>query len=39
MGSVYEGALFLLFEVMVLRMKASLGVSPEAMRARHTNME
>ncbi|WP_315918607.1 SIS domain-containing protein [Mesorhizobium sp. SP-1A] len=39
MGSVYEGALFVLFEVMVLKLKAMLGVDAEAMRARHTNME
>jgi len=39
MGSVYEGALFILFEVMVLKLKEMLGVSPQAMRARHTNME
>lgn len=39
MGSLFEGALFLLFEIMVLRLKDMLGVSPEAMRARHTNME
>jgi 6-phospho-3-hexuloisomerase len=39
MGSVFEGALFLLFEIMVLKLKDMLGVSPEAMRARHTNME
>ncbi len=39
MGSVYEGALFVLFEVMVLKLKAVLGVQAEAMRARHTNME
>lgn len=39
MGSVFEGALFLLFEVMVLKLKAITGMSPEAMRARHTNME
>jgi 6-phospho-3-hexuloisomerase len=39
MGSVFEGALFLLFEIMVLRLKDMLAVSPEAMRARHTNME
>ena len=39
MGSVYEGALFVLFEVMVLKLKAALGVSAEAMRANHTNME
>ncbi|RUW20987.1 SIS domain-containing protein [Mesorhizobium sp. M4B.F.Ca.ET.215.01.1.1] len=39
MGSLFEGALFLLFEVMVLKLKALTGASPEAMRARHTNME
>ncbi|MET2827232.1 6-phospho-3-hexuloisomerase [Mesorhizobium shangrilense] len=39
MGSVFEGALFLVFEVMVLKLKTMTGQSPEAMRSRHTNME
>ncbi len=39
MGSVYEGALFVLFEVMILKLKERLGVSAEAMRANHTNLE
>jgi 6-phospho-3-hexuloisomerase len=39
MGSVFEGAMFVLFEVMVLKLKELLGVSAEEMRARHTNME
>ena len=39
MGSVFEGALFVLFEVMVLKLKKSLGISMEEMRARHTNLE
>ena len=39
MGSVYEGALFMLFEMMVLQLKDLLQVHPDAMRARHTNME
>ena len=39
MGSVFEGGLFLLFEVMILKLKAKLGVSAEAMRANHTNLE
>jgi 6-phospho-3-hexuloisomerase len=39
MGSLYEGALYLLFEVMVLRLRERLGASPEALRARHTNLE
>ena len=39
MGSVYEGALFILFEMMVLHLKANLGATPDEMRARHNNME
>jgi len=39
MGSLYEGALYVLFEVMILRLRDRLGVKPEAMRARHTNLE
>jgi 6-phospho-3-hexuloisomerase len=39
MGSVYEGALFVLFEVMVLKLRTLTGATGEAMRARHTNME
>jgi len=39
MGSVYEGALFLMFEIMVLRLRDMLGETPQTMRARHTNLE
>lgn len=39
MGSVYEGALFVLFEVMVLKLGTLTGATREAMRDRHTNME
>ena len=39
MGSLYEGAQFVLFEVMVLRLRERLAIAPEAMRARHTNLE
>ncbi|MEI9900622.1 MAG: 6-phospho-3-hexuloisomerase [Hyphomicrobium sp.] len=39
MGSVFEGAMFVVFEVMILKLKALLGVTPEQMRANHTNME
>ncbi|MBA8881081.1 6-phospho-3-hexuloisomerase [Phyllobacterium myrsinacearum] len=39
MGSVFEGALFVLFEVMILKLKAKLGVSDETMRSNHTNLE
>jgi 6-phospho-3-hexuloisomerase len=39
MGSLFEGALFVLFEVMVLKLRDRLGVSPETMRSNHTNLE
>lgn len=39
MGSVFEGALFILFEGMVLDLRDRLGQSPDAMRARHANLE
>ena len=39
MGSVYEGALFLLFEIMVLQLRDMTRSDTEAMRARHTNLE
>jgi 6-phospho-3-hexuloisomerase len=39
MGSLYEGCLFVLFEIMVLKLKDLLKVDTEAMRARHTNLE
>ena len=39
MGSAMEGALFVVFEVMVYKLKQILGVTAEAMRDRHTNME
>ena len=39
MGSLFEGALFLVFEVLVLRLREVLGETTESMRARHTNME
>lgn len=39
MGSLYEGALFVLFEMVVLKLGDALGVTPDAMRARHTNLE
>ena len=39
MGSLFEGALFVLFEVMVLRLMAALAITAEDMRARHTNLE
>lgn len=39
MGSLFEGAMFLVFEVLVLVLRDRLGESAETMRARHTNME
>jgi 6-phospho-3-hexuloisomerase len=39
MGSLFEAAMFLVFEIMVLRLAAILGQTPDTMRARHTNME
>lgn len=39
MGSVFEGAMFLLFELLVLALRRHLGESLETMRARHTNLE
>jgi 6-phospho-3-hexuloisomerase len=39
MGSVYEGALFLAAEALVIELRERLGVAPAAMRARHANLE
>ena len=39
MGSLFEGAQYILFEVMVLRLRERLGITPDAMRANHTNLE
>jgi 6-phospho-3-hexuloisomerase len=39
MGSLYEGAQYVLFEVMILRLRDRLRVKPEVMRANHTNLE
>jgi 6-phospho-3-hexuloisomerase len=39
MGSVYEQALWVLGDALVVLLQASLGVDAAAMRARHTNLE
>ena len=39
MGSLFEGAQFLAFELLILSLRDHLDVSPQAMRARHTNLE
>lgn len=39
MGSVFEGAQFLVFELLILMLRDRIGATPETMRARHTNLE
>jgi 6-phospho-3-hexuloisomerase len=39
MGSLFEGAQYILFEVMILRLRDKLGITPEQMRNNHTNLE
>lgn len=39
MGSLFEALMFLFFELLVLDLRDSLGIRPEAMRANHTNLE
>jgi len=39
MGSVYEGAMFVLFEIAVFLLRRKLGETVETMRTRHTNLE
>ena len=39
MGSLHEAAQYILFEVMILKLRDRLGVTAEAMRANHTNVE
>lgn len=39
MGSLFEGAQYIVFEVIVLMLRDKLGMSPDAMRANHTNLE
>lgn len=39
MGSLFEGAQYLTFELLILALRDRLGIDPEAMRARHTNLE
>lgn len=39
MGSVYEGAMFVLFEISVFLLRRRLGETVETMRTRHTNLE
>lgn len=39
MGSLYEGALYIAVELLVLAVRDRLKVSPAVMRANHTNLE
>lgn len=39
MGSLFEGAQYVAFELLVLRLREKLGETAETMRARHTNLE
>jgi len=39
MGSLFEAAMFIVFEILVLLLRERLGVAPDVMRARHTNLE
>lgn len=39
MGSLYEGAQYIAFELVVLALRDKLDVTPEALRERHTNLE
>lgn len=39
MGSLYEGSMFMLFEIMILQLQREMNVDAANMRARHTNME
>ncbi|MDD9908145.1 MAG: SIS domain-containing protein [Ahrensia sp.] len=39
MGSLFEALMFLFFELLVLDLRDQLGITPDAMRANHTNLE
>ncbi len=39
MGSLYEGVQYLFFEYLVLLLRDHMGVTPEQMRQKHTNLE
>jgi 6-phospho-3-hexuloisomerase len=39
MGSLFEALMFLFFEILVLDLRERIGVSPDTMRANHTNLE
>jgi 6-phospho-3-hexuloisomerase len=39
MGSLFETAQMILFEIIILKLRVRLGETAETMRARHTNLE
>jgi 6-phospho-3-hexuloisomerase len=39
MGSLFETAQMIFFELVILKLRARFGETPESMRARHTNLE
>lgn len=39
MGSLFEIAEAIFFELVILKLRSRVGESPETMRARHTNLE
>ena len=39
MGSVFEGAQFVFYEILIMLLRDRLGETTESMRARHTNLE
>lgn len=39
MGSLFEATQFLFFEMLVLHLRDTLGLSPKDMRSNHTNLE
>ncbi len=39
MGSLYEAAQFMFFELLILALRDRAGIDPDAMRHRHTNLE
>ncbi len=39
MGSLFEAAQFMFFEMLVLHLREELGLSPDDLRANHTNLE
>jgi 6-phospho-3-hexuloisomerase len=39
MGSLFEAAQFVAFEIVVLALRDRLGETAETMRARHANLE